>query len=198
MDSKTDRFWFLCEPNILFRAASHTESCTWFSQQSVKRGVSEKWTRLCYPRVPVAPVVSCSYHVLRQRLQHALSTTPNGAHPGHHWASLLHTTRWVEVLKPLGASCKQWPWWYPSWLTSLYNSVIYESKSDQPGVKVFKDERMNTSDWKGLAKGNMMSTSDDSGDQLKVKFAKFASERWTSRLEDLKNTTRCSHGSGHQ
>ena len=39
-------------------------------RRSVERGVSAKWTRLCYPRVPVAPLVSHSYLALKQKLQH--------------------------------------------------------------------------------------------------------------------------------
>ena len=71
MDHKTDKFWFLCEP-ILVRAAWHAE-----------RGVSEKWTRLCYP----IQGASSTSSVLQlqcpeaEAIQHALTTTPNGAHP---------------------------------------------------------------------------------------------------------------------
>ena len=124
MDHKTDKFWFLREP-ILVRAAWHTE-----------RGVSKKWTRLCYPRVPVVPVVSCSYHALRQKLQHALSTTPNGAHPTNTepvyctpsdgWGSKASTAELtLAVSSDLDDALLTY---FPIWLCCLWLN------SDQPGV----------------------------------------------------------------
>jgi len=78
-----------------------------------------------------------------------------------------------------------------------YDSVVYELKSDQPGVKVSKD---GNEEWIPVVKkrrkrtckrkdeSEPVSVSDDSGDELKVKFA---------REVCYKEATQCSHGIGH-
>ena len=65
--------------------------------------------------------------------------------------------------------------------TQTYDSVVYELKSDQPGVKVSKD---GNEEWIPVVKkrrkrtckrkdeSEPVSVSDDSGDELKVKFAR--------------------------
>ena len=69
---------------------------------------------------------------------------------------------------------------FPDLLT--YDSVVYELKSDQPVVKVSKDgneewiplvkkKRKRTYKWKEN-ESKAVSVSDDSGDELKMKFAR--------------------------
>ena len=53
----------------------------WFSwQRSVERGISSKWRRLRYHKVPVVPVLSRSYLGQRRRLQHWALLQMHGAH----------------------------------------------------------------------------------------------------------------------
>ena len=65
---------------------------------------------------------------------------------------------------------------------ATYNSVVYELKSDQPGVKVSKDgnekwipvvkKRRKRTYKRKEDESEPVSASDDSGDELKVKFAR--------------------------
>ena len=114
----------------------------------------------------------------------ALTTIPNGAHSA--------TTEPTHCTRETGGSSKastadltlsvssDHDDGLPELLT--YDSVVYELKSDQPGVKVSKD---GNEEWIPVAKkrrkrtykrkedeSEPVSASDDSGDELKVKFAR--------------------------
>ena len=164
----------------------------WFSRRrSVERGVSAKWTRLCYPRVPVAPLHGVSQLPCLEAEATAPTTIPNGAHSA--------TTEPAHCTPEMGGSSKARTADLMLAVSSDHDDGLPEllmillSMSWRATNQVWKSPKMvmkNGWQWlkrgeRGLARGQMS-------------LRKFAT-KWKMELQAWRSeeATQCSHGSGH-
>ena len=143
MDRKTDEFWFLCEP-ILARAAWRTESRERSAKKRRKR-CTRKMDKTVLSQSPCSTAGVSQLPCLEAEAT-APTTIPNGAHsattePAHCTPEMGGSSKASTADLTLAVSSDHDDG-LPELLT--YDSVVYELKSNQPGVKVSKD---GTEEW---------------------------------------------------
>ena len=184
MDRKTDEFWFLCEP-VLARAevgAQKAEKGVIQSAKKRRKRCKRKVDKTVLSQSPCSTAGVSQLPCLEAEAT-APTTIPNGAHsattePAHCTPEMGGSSKASTADLTLAVSSDNDDG-LPELLT--YDSVVYELKSDQPGVKVSKDgneewipvvKKRRKRNCKRKDESEPVSVSDDSGDELKVKFAR--------------------------